>query len=173
MAKIETIPPYAKAIMWVAGIFMPLFLILPFFFYGGTDITGHTLDKTELQAGNLAPFGKLTLSSDIPVEAVAAVLDVQATYDKVCAACHATGISGAPVQGNQAAWQAKIDERGSVEALAHQRYAGKRRRGNQRRRLQKNGLLHAHQSRYRHRQPACRGSTINSSHVPQGAFFIA
>lgn len=124
MAKIETIPPYAKAIMWVAGIFMPLFLILPFFFYGGTDITGHTLDETELQAGNLAPFGKLTLSSDIPVEAVAAVLDVQATYDKVCAACHATGISGAPVQGNQAAWQAKIDERGSVEALAEQGIKG-------------------------------------------------
>ena len=124
MAKIETIPPYAKAIMWVAGIFMPLFLILPFFFYGGPDITGHTLDKTELQAGNLAPFAKLTLSRDIPVEAVAAVLDVQATYDKVCAACHATGISGAPVQGNQAAWQAKIDERGSVEALAEQGIKG-------------------------------------------------
>lgn len=124
MAKIETIPLYAKAIMWVAGIFMPLFLILPFFFYGGTDTTGHTLDESELQAGSLAPFGKLTLSSDAPAEAAAAVFDVQATYDKVCAACHATGISGAPVQGDQAAWQAKIDERGGVEALAEQGIKG-------------------------------------------------
>lgn len=125
MAKNETIPSYVKIIMWVAGIFMPLCLILPFFLYGGgTDTTGHTLDPAALQSGHLAPFGKLNLSSEVAAAAAAAALDAQATYDKVCAACHATGISNAPKLGDQATWQAKIDERGGVEALAEQGIKG-------------------------------------------------
>lgn len=124
MAKIEKIPPHVKLIMWISGIFMPIFLILPFFFYGGTDTTGHVLDEAALQAGTLAPFGKLNLSTDAPADAPAAALDAQATYDKVCAACHATGISGSPVLGDQAAWQARVDARGGVEALAEQAIKG-------------------------------------------------
>lgn len=127
MAKIEKIPSYVKAILWISSIFMlmPLFLILSFMVSGGgTDTTGHTLNEAELQAKTLMPFGKLTRATDTPAETTVAVLDAQATYDKVCAACHSTGVSGSPIQGDQVAWQARLDARGSAEALAEQAIAG-------------------------------------------------
>lgn len=34
----------------------------------------------------------------------------KATYDKVCFACHAQGIAGAPKYGDMAAWEARVDK---------------------------------------------------------------
>lgn len=36
----------------------------------------------------------------------------QATYEKVCAACHATAVAGAPRTGDAAAWQARLTKNG-------------------------------------------------------------
>lgn len=125
MAKTVKIPGYVKIIMAVSAIFMPIFLILPFFFWTGTNTTGQDLDSTILQAGRLAPVGQLTVGDAAPASAAAPVaLDAQKTYDSVCAACHGTGVSGAPKLGDTAAWQAKLDERGSPEKLAEQAIKG-------------------------------------------------
>ena len=40
--------------------------------------------------------------------ASAALADGKATYDASCAACHGSGIAGAPKTGDAAAWKARI-----------------------------------------------------------------
>ena len=64
------IPQKTKIIMTIAALFMPVFLILPFFFWGGED-DSITIDK-ELQASRLAPVGQLTLAVlPLPMRVVA------------------------------------------------------------------------------------------------------
>ena len=36
--------------------------------------------------------------------------DGEAVYNRVCASCHATGVSGAPIVGNKEAWASEIEE---------------------------------------------------------------
>lgn len=40
--------------------------------------------------------------------AVAGAADGKAIYRQVCAACHATGVAGAPKLGDQAAWATRL-----------------------------------------------------------------
>lgn len=125
MANTVKIPGYVKVIMAVSAVFMPLFLILPFFFWTGTNTEGLTLDDKSLQTGRLAPVGQLTVGeAKAETAAAPAALEPQKVYDSVCSACHSTGVSGAPKFGDTAAWQAKLDERGSPDKLAEQGIKG-------------------------------------------------
>ncbi|MDO5091084.1 MAG: c-type cytochrome [Cardiobacteriaceae bacterium] len=126
MAANTHIPGYAKTIMVVAAVFMPVFLVLPFFFWGNED-NRINLAEQELQAGRLAPIGKLNIASAdaaATTGAAAAAFDPETTYNTVCAACHATGVLNAPKWGEAAPWQAKIDERGGIDALIKQGIQG-------------------------------------------------
>ena len=126
------IPQKTKIIMTIAALFMPVFLILPFFFWGGED-DSITIDK-ELQASRLAPVGQLTVGAPAPAggAAVADAAGAAATpafnakgeYDKICAACHGSGLLGAPKFGDTAAWQARLDKHGSLDALVKQGIQG-------------------------------------------------
>ncbi len=126
------IPQKTKIIMTIAALFMPVFLILPFFFWGGED-DSITIDK-ELQASRLAPVGQLTVGAPAPAggAAVADAAGAAATpafnakgeYDKICAACHGSGLMGAPKFGDTAAWQARLDKHGSLDALVKQGIQG-------------------------------------------------
>ena len=126
------IPQKTKIIMTIAALFMPVFLILPFFFWGGED-DSITIDK-ELQASRLAPVGQLTVGAPAPaggaavadVAAAAATpgFDAKGEYDKICAACHGSGLMGAPKFGDTAAWQARLDKQGSLDALVKQGIQG-------------------------------------------------
>lgn len=68
----------------------------------------------EAVAARLAPVG--TVNTDAAAvaaaPATAAVSDDpgEATYNRVCQACHATGAAGAPLLGNKEAWQPRIDQ---------------------------------------------------------------
>ena len=126
------IPQKTKIIMTIAALFMPVFLILPFFFWGGED-DSITIDK-ELQASRLAPVGQLTVGAPAPAggaavaDAAAAAatpgFDAKGEYDKICAACHGSGLMGAPKFGDTAAWQARLDKQGSLDALVKQGIQG-------------------------------------------------
>ena len=123
------IPQKTKIIMTIAALFMPVFLILPFFFWGGED-DNITIDK-ELQASRLAPVGQLTVGApaaaavaDAGSTAPAAAFNAKGEYDKICAACHGSGLMGAPKFGDTAAWQARLDKHGSLDALVKQGIQG-------------------------------------------------
>ena len=124
------IPQKTKIIMTIAALFMPVFLILPFFFWGGED-DSITIDK-ELQASRLAPVGQLTVGAPAPVGGAAVAdagssapaFDAKGEYDKICAACHGSGLMGAPKFGDTAAWQARLDKHGSLDALVKQGIQG-------------------------------------------------
>ena len=85
-----------------------------------------TQDADANAVTRVAPMGQVNTGSEpvtveTPVEAPASAAPAaapaaavasgdigQATYDKVCFACHAQGIAGAPKQGDMAAWEARI-----------------------------------------------------------------
>ena len=124
MAVNVQIPGYAKTLMAIATIFMPVFLILPFFFWGNEN-NQISLGEQDIQAGRLAPVGRLNISSNAPVEvANAGPFDPTATYNTVCAACHGTGLLNAPKFGETAQWQAKIDQLGGIDAMIRQGITG-------------------------------------------------
>ena len=124
------IPQKTKIIMTIAALFMPVFLILPFFFWGGED-DSITIDK-ELQASRLAPVGQLTVGAPAPAGGAAVAdagssapaFDAKGEYDKICAACHGSGLMGAPKFGDTAAWQVRLDKHGSLDALVKQGIQG-------------------------------------------------
>ncbi|MDO4643427.1 MAG: c-type cytochrome [Cardiobacteriaceae bacterium] len=122
----ENIPQKTKIIMVIAALFMPAFLILPFFFWGGSSET-ISIDRKVIQAKRLAPVGQLTIGAAVPAlaaTATAAVFDAKSEYDKVCSACHASRLLNAPKFGDTAAWQARLDKHGSLDALVKQAIQG-------------------------------------------------
>ncbi len=46
-------------------------------------------------------------------------------YQSACVACHAAGVAGAPVTGDQAAWQARFDAEGGIDGMLAISKAGK------------------------------------------------
>ncbi|UJF24890.1 c-type cytochrome [Suttonella sp. R2A3] len=134
------IPRFVKWIIFVAFIFMPIFLVLPFFFWGNTDPT-ITIAEENMIATRTAPVGSVNVASeqqstaesapesstqsDSPsTETAAASFDPQATYDSICAVCHANDMLGAPVFGEAADWQARLDNAGSLDALVQSGITG-------------------------------------------------
>lgn len=47
------------------------------------------------------------------------------TYGKLCVACHAAGVANAPKKGDAAVWQARLKERGGMDALLASAKAGR------------------------------------------------
>jgi cytochrome c5 len=45
-----------------------------------------------------------------PAQTQATAVDGKAVYDKVCMACHATGVAGAPKTGDKAGWAPRIKQ---------------------------------------------------------------
>lgn len=71
-------------------------------------------EAPERVAARLAPVGAVntdaaSLATSAPAAASAASSDPgEATYNRVCQACHATGAAGAPLFGNKEAWEPRI-----------------------------------------------------------------
>jgi cytochrome c5 len=65
----------------------------------------------------VAPFGSMNVTgagtaaaaaAAAPAGAASAAVDGKATYDSACAACHTTGVAGAPKLGDAAGWKDRI-----------------------------------------------------------------
>jgi cytochrome c5 len=69
---------------------------------------------TEEIAERIKPFGSVCRAGEDCGAAVAAIssgpLSGQAVYDQFCFACHAAGVGGAPLLGDTAQWQPRIDK---------------------------------------------------------------
>ena len=115
----QNIPQKTKLIMVILALFMPAFLVLPLVIWGG-DTAPPVINK-DLQAARLAPVGELTVGKPASDTAVAAAdnapaFDAAGTYKTVCAACH-DNLPNAPKPNDTAAWQARLDKAGSLDAL--------------------------------------------------------
>jgi cytochrome c5 len=66
----------------------------------------------------IAPLGLMLL---LAANGVAA--DGRATYTQICRACHATGVAGAPVVGDRAAWAGRLPK--GIDALLESALRGK------------------------------------------------
>ena len=142
------IPQKTKLIMIILALFMPVFLVLPFVFWGGSN-DEITINK-KMQVERLAPVGQLTITEPPPpapetpaADAAAPTADAPAVaaaggssaprdpsfnpkgeYDKICASCHAIGLLNAPKFGDTAAWQARLDKAGGVDGVVQQGIKG-------------------------------------------------
>ena len=128
----QNIPQKTKLIMVILALFMPAFLVLPLVIWGG-DTAPPAINK-DLQAARLAPVGVLTVgkvadntavaTAPAPADATPAVaavdsapaFDAAGTYKASCAACH-DNLPNAPKPSDTAAWQARLDKAGSLDAL--------------------------------------------------------
>ena len=68
-------------------------------------------------AKRLAPIGSTYLAVDIPsapqkevipTNEIAAARSGEAVYNTFCTVCHATGVAGAPIKGESAAWAPRL-----------------------------------------------------------------
>lgn len=84
--------------------------------YGKSD------GQIQLAAERIAPVGKVNLASQAGVDkpAVAAVEKVvtpESLYNGACAACHTSGVAGAPKLGDKAAWAGRLGK--GLDALTN------------------------------------------------------
>jgi cytochrome c5 len=110
---------FAIVLMFLAGIGVAIYFLASSI-YG--DFRETTQNEAEV-AARVAPVGNLNTSGEVvavastapavdggaaPAAAAPAGSPGEATYNTICAACHAQGIAGAPKTGDAAAWEARI-----------------------------------------------------------------
>ncbi len=127
------IPKKAKLQMVVWAVFMPIFLILGllyFIFLSPSAIID--VESADIQDERTKPVGQLVLKDDTnnEVKALAAKessagFNPESTYNTVCAACHKTGVAGAPKKGDQAAWDKRIADNKNFDGLVASAIKGK------------------------------------------------
>ncbi|MEM7000397.1 MAG: c-type cytochrome [Pseudomonadota bacterium] len=79
--------------------------------FGAQAVPPGTADEI---SARLAPFGSVCRSGEECGSATAAVaagpLSGEQVYSQFCFACHATGVGNAPILGDTAAWQPRVDK---------------------------------------------------------------
>ncbi len=77
------------------------------------------VDRDRLVASRVAPVGELAVgqpeAASTDTEVAAVEVNGEEVYNTACAACHATGVAGAPTFGDAAAWTDRIAQ--GVEML--------------------------------------------------------
>ena len=73
--------------------------------------------KVDSIVAQIAPVGKLTIGvvASTVAEANAEELSGDKVYQGACASCHASGVAGAPIVGDQGVWTSRIAK--GIEAL--------------------------------------------------------
>lgn len=86
-----------------------------------TDTPTEAKNDAAAVSSRIKPVGELLLASDVPPPAAATVAaaapvavaasgkpDGKKTYETTCAACHGSGVAGAPKLGDKAAWAPRL-----------------------------------------------------------------
>ncbi len=71
---------------------------------GEIDTTSHIASTSN----NLKPIGFAATSDTVAVAAPTAARSGKEVYTAVCAACHSTGVAGAPKTGDKASWETRV-----------------------------------------------------------------
>lgn len=112
---------FAMVLLFLAGIGVAIYFLASSIYAGFRESTQNETDV----AARVAPVGSLNTSGEAAavastaagasssasapaVAAAPAGSPGEAAYNKVCFACHAQGIAGAPKMGDAAAWEARI-----------------------------------------------------------------
>jgi len=113
--------------------------------YGARSLKNDASMSTEAVGKRLAPVAKVAIDPNAPAPAPAAASAItpvaaaaippapakaapaagggKATYDAVCAACHGTGVAGAPKLGDKVAWAPRLKQ--GVDAMHASAMKGK------------------------------------------------
>lgn len=114
----NAMPKNVKIMLAILAVFMPIFLAIPLWIWQSKPQQQNVETHAMLQAERLAPIGRVYVQGEQNAQVQAEVaFSAEAVYQSICAACHATGLLDSPKLGDAAAWQARIDARGGVEAL--------------------------------------------------------
>lgn len=96
-----------KSVKWLAG----LVIVACTVFAAAQQVPPGT--DAEIRE-RLAPFGQVCRTGEECGEVASASANGarsgQQVYDQFCTACHATGVAGAPLLGDAAAWAPRIDQ---------------------------------------------------------------
>ncbi len=122
--------------MVIIALFMPVFLIVSVLMFlpdaSKDDDMQTYANVTEGQEARTEKVGHLNMPNAKPAgeevvkaEAPAAAPSPKETYDGICAACHATGLLGAPKFGDKVAWDKRIADAGGFDGLVKSAIAGK------------------------------------------------
>lgn len=87
---------------WLAGLIGVIALV-------ASQTTWSMSARESLVEQNLAPVGQVNVAgAPAPGSATPAAPSGESIYNKVCVACHASGVSGAPILGDKSAWAPRI-----------------------------------------------------------------
>jgi cytochrome c5 len=108
----QFVKAFTGMMLGLIGLTIVLFIIANMI--GGKTKTSAVNDDTQVVAERIKPVGTLVVAAKtvadavIPAAQAADAAKGKATYDASCAACHGTGVAGAPKLGDKAAWADRI-----------------------------------------------------------------
>lgn len=109
-----------KVLMFIASVALlatVIYLVIQLAsFMGGLQLGEPSEAERDRIAERIQPIGRVT-SGPVDAEQEAADLSPGDIYSNVCAACHDTGASDAPIKDDTDAWAARLDERSLDEVF--------------------------------------------------------
>lgn len=93
------------ALVFIVPIIVIIFLIKMNLDNGGTDRASMA---PEMVLSRIAPVAHYNTGAPLPETKAAEPLTGEQLYSKLCMTCHDTGLSGAPIKGDESAWAPRI-----------------------------------------------------------------
>ena len=99
-------------------IFITTFIFFSFIFYTAPSYE----DEVRERLGLLKNKPTVTMSSSMDSSDMDSTTQTNVVYDEYCSVCHSIGLAGAPIYGDVAAWEGRVDK--GIETLTSNTYNG-------------------------------------------------
>ena len=97
-------------------IFITTFIFFSFIFYTAPSYE----DEVRERLGLLKNKPTVTMSSSMDSSDMDSTTQTNVVYDEYCSVCHSIGLAGAPIYGDVAAWEGRVDK--GIETLTSNTY---------------------------------------------------